>query len=101
MKLTMLRRIIFGSLALALASSAAQAQTSAPTVIQAVPQANVPATAQPAAAAPASTQATLQALQSIKAANDVILKNQAATLQRLDEMQKAAEQLKIFSRRGG
>ena len=95
----MIRQIICGSLAFAFALSASQGQTSAPTVIQAVPQSNVPATAQPAAAGTASTQATLLALQAMKVANDAILKNQAATLQRLEEMEKAVEQLKIFSRR--
>jgi hypothetical protein len=37
----------------------------------------------------------------MKAANDAILKDQAATLQRLDEIQKAAEQMKTLGRRGG
>ena len=98
-KVTMRRRIICSSLALVLALSASQGQTSAPTVVQAVPQQNVPATAQPAAAGAASTQAALLALQAMKAANDAVLKNQASTLQRLDEIEKAADQLKIFSRR--
>jgi hypothetical protein len=96
----MIQRVICGSLALVLALSISQAQTSAPTVVAAVPQANAPATAQPGAASAGSTQPALEALQAMKAANDAILKNQAATLQRLDEMEKAVEQLKIFSRRG-
>ena len=95
----MRRRIVCSSLALVLALSASQGQTSAPAVVQAVPQQNVPATAQPAAAGAASTQAALLALQAMKAANDAVLKDQAATLQRLDDIEKAADQLKIFSRR--
>lgn len=39
-------------------------------------------------------------LQQMKAANEEILKKQQDTLQRLDELQKAAEQLKVFSKRG-
>jgi hypothetical protein len=36
----------------------------------------------------------------MKAANDGTLKAQAAQLAALDELQKAAEELKIFSKRG-
>lgn len=36
----------------------------------------------------------------MKAANEEMLRKQEATLQQLDEIQKAAEQLKIFSKRG-
>ena len=36
----------------------------------------------------------------MKSANDEILKKQTATLLQLDELQKAAEQLKIYSKRG-
>ncbi|MEN3370290.1 MAG: hypothetical protein V7609_2433 [Verrucomicrobiota bacterium] len=54
-----------------------------------------------AAVAPAnSTQDALKALQALKAANDEILKQQAATLQKLDEIEKAANELRIFSKRG-
>jgi hypothetical protein len=42
----------------------------------------------------------LKALQDMKAANDEVLKRQAATLQQLEEIEKAAEQLKIYSKRG-
>jgi hypothetical protein len=41
----------------------------------------------------------LKALQEMKAANDEILRKQAATLQQLDEMEKAAEQIKVYSKR--
>jgi hypothetical protein len=36
----------------------------------------------------------------MKTANDEILKRQAATLLQLEEMEKAAEQIKIYSKRG-
>jgi len=77
-----------------------RAQTPAPVVVQA---------AAPAAAknttttTPASAEAVLSALKSLeemKAANDAVLAKQAATLTQLDEMQKIAEQIKVYSKRG-
>jgi hypothetical protein len=76
------------------------AQTSEPTPLALPPQ---PAPAPPAADA-AKEQAELAAnikdLQELKARNDEILKDQQATLDTLDELQKDAEQLRIFSKRG-
>ena len=86
---------------LALAACTLSAQTSAPDAAQAVPGANAPVAAQAAAAGPNVTvQAALQAIQAMKAANDEILKRQAATLLQLEEMEKAAAQIKIYSKRG-
>ena len=48
----------------------------------------------------ATTQAAIQSLEKIKAANDEVLKRQLATLQQLEEIQQAAEELKIFAKRG-
>ena len=48
---------------------------------------------------PGSSQAALKLLQEIKASNAETLKKQEATLQLLDEIQKAADQIKIFSHR--
>jgi hypothetical protein len=69
-------------------------------------QAQAPVAAQPAPAVPivaaqaqGSSAAVLQALQQVKAANDAMLKQQAATLQQLAEMEKAAEQLRIYTSR--
>ena len=42
----------------------------------------------------------LQQLQQMKAANEETIRKQEAMLQQLDELQKAAEQLKIFAKRG-
>ena len=47
----------------------------------------------------ASTQAVLKALQAMKTANDEILKQQAATLQKLDEIEKAAQEIRIYTKR--
>ena len=42
----------------------------------------------------------IKQLQELKAQNDVILKQQQAALDTLDELQKDAEQLRIYSKRG-
>ena len=82
-----------------LATSLAVAQTPAPVVVQAVPAAVAPAAPQqPQTSAEAAT--ALKTIGELKAVNDEILKAQAATLQQLDELQKAVEQLKIYSKRG-
>jgi hypothetical protein len=53
-----------------------------------------------AASTTASTQTVLKTLQAMKAANDEILKQQAATLQKLDEIEKAAQEIRIYTKRG-
>ncbi len=47
-----------------------------------------------------SLQAALKMLQEIKAANEETLRKQAATLEQLDELEKAADQIKIYGKRG-
>ena len=47
-----------------------------------------------------STQPTLKVLEALKAANDEILKQQTATLEKLDEIEKAANEMRIYSKRG-
>lgn len=78
------------------------AQSSAPVVIQAATPA-VKSIAAPAAAAPensGSLQSALKMLQAIKAANEETLQKQQAMLQQLDELEKAADQIKVFTKRG-
>ena len=53
-----------------------------------------------AAVTTASTQTTLKALQAMKAANEEILKQQIATLEKLDEIEKAANEIRIYTKRG-
>ena len=67
-----------------------------------VPAMTPTTTKSPAAAAvtTAATQTTLKALQAIKAANDELLKQQTATLEKLDELEKAANDIRIYSKRG-
>ncbi len=45
-------------------------------------------------------KAILQLVQQMKATNAATIKKQQATLEMLDELQKAADELKIFSKRG-
>lgn len=85
-----------------LAFSAVQAQTTSPIVVQAaggpaVTQAQPAAQAAPATAA--AGQSTLKLLQDMKAANAETLKKQEAVLQQLDEIQKAADQIRIYTKR--
>ncbi|HSV61758.1 MAG TPA: hypothetical protein VLH83_00310 [Chthoniobacterales bacterium] len=94
-----MRVVILSFIAAALLVSTSDAQTPMPIVVPAM----TPTTAQsPAAAAvaTAATQTTLKALQAIKAANDELLKQQTATLEKLDELEKAAYEIRIYSKRG-
>ena len=59
------------------------------------------ATAQPPAEQSSAIEAATKALEEVKAANAETIKKQEAMLQQLDELQKAAAQLKIFSHRTG
>jgi len=86
---------------LALASDAGRAQSAAPIVVQAASPAPVTTVAAaPAGQEPGSIQAAIKLLEQMKASNAETLKKQEAALQQLDEMQQAAEELKIFSKRG-
>ncbi len=95
-----MRRILVGLAAIVVCASAL-AQNPAPPVVQSAtsaPGANAVPMAG-GAAQPSSTAAILQMLQQIKAANEETLRKQAATLQQLDELEKAAEQIKIYTKR--
>jgi hypothetical protein len=83
-----------------LRASDAQVQSPAPMmVVQAATASSTPAVSHPAENG-SSLQAAITALQQVKAANEETLKKQQATLQQLDQLQKDAEQLKIFAKRG-
>ena len=78
------------------------AQSPMPVIIQAATPA-VKSAAAPAAAAPQtadSLQAALKMLQAMKAANEETLRKQTATLEQLDELEKVADQIRVFSSRG-
>ena len=48
----------------------------------------------------AELAANIKQLQELKTQNEEILKQQQATLDALDELEKAAEQIRIYSKRG-
>jgi hypothetical protein len=90
----------FALLFLVRASEAQQNQSPAPMmIVQAASASSTPAVSHPAENG-SSLQAAITALQQVKAANEETLKKQQATLQQLDQLQKDAEQLKIFAKRG-
>lgn len=47
-----------------------------------------------------SIQEALRMLQEMKAANEETLRKQTATLEQLDELERTADQIRIFSKRG-
>ena len=54
---------------------------------------------QAAPATPIAPKSPLEALAAVKAANAALLKAQGQTLERLDALQKEADQLRIYSKR--
>lgn len=63
-------------------------------------QSQSPAGAAPVAAgAPGSPLSVLQQLKAIRDANAKLIEQQAQAIKQLDEMEKQAEQLKIFAKR--
>jgi hypothetical protein len=81
-------------------AAVALAQTPAPVVVQAAPAANTTAPVVRSAPPAAASGSAVKTLHEMKAANDELLRKQAATLQQLDEMEKAADQIKIYTKRG-
>ena len=93
--------MVCGLVGVALFVAAAKAQQPTPPMVIVQPasqQATTPAPAAPAASDQAMANA-LKALEQVRSDNDAALKKQEDMLQRLDELQKAVEQLKIFSKR--
>jgi hypothetical protein len=82
---------------------AAIAQSPTPIVVQAASGTAVTSTSSKAVAAAPDVHSipdAIKLLEQIKAANDEVLAKQKASLERLDELQDAAEQLRIFAKRG-
>lgn len=95
-----MRALILSLLAAVSIVSISDAQSPMPVVVPAV----TPATSVKGPAAgdsgPNSIQAAVKALQAMKAANEEVLKQQAATLQKLDELEKTANEIRIYTKRG-
>ena len=99
-----MRAKIFFVFTLLLAVGAIRAQSPTPIVVQAVSGTTVTSTSSKSAA-PTSTDVhsipdAIKLLEQIKAANDEVLAKQKAALERLTELQDAADQLRIFAKRG-
>ena len=84
-----------------LAVGAVSAQSPKPIVVQAASATTATSTTSaPIAADVHSIPDAIKLLEQIKAANDEVLAKQKAALERLDELQDAADQLRIFAKRG-
>jgi hypothetical protein len=95
-----MRTLAFSLIACALTASDINAQSPTPIVVQAMTPATANQSPVTAAVTTASAQTAIKALLAIKAANDEILNQQKATLEKLDEMEKAANELRIYTKRG-
>jgi hypothetical protein len=90
-------------LPLLLALGAASAQSPTPIVVQAASGTTVTSTSSKAVSTAPDVHSipdAIKLLEQIKAANDEVLAKQKAALERLDELQDAADQLRIFAKRG-
>lgn len=95
-----MRTFILSVLTAVFVVSISDAQTPMPVIVPAMTPATTAQSPVAAAVTTTSTQTTLKALQAIKAANEEILKQQEATLQKLDEIEKAAQEIRIYTKRG-
>ena len=95
-----MRALFLSVLAGAIVLSSVAAQSPPPIVIQAMTPAPTKQSPVTAAVTTSATETTLKALQAIKAANDEILAQQKATLEKLDEMEKVANDIRIYTKRG-
>jgi hypothetical protein len=83
-----------------LSLSVTKAQSPAPIIVQAASPST--ATSKTAATIPVTSSVpdAIKLLEQLKAANDEVLAKQKATLEQLDELQQAADELRTFSKRG-
>jgi hypothetical protein len=95
-----MRATILLILAFLALSGTLPAQSPMPVVVQAATPGNIPSRAPVAPDNAGSVQAALKMLEEMKAANEETLRKQAATLQQLDELEKTAEQIKVYTKRG-
>lgn len=95
-------KILLALVALFTSAAAIHAQAPAQTVVQSAIPVTAPAAAQaaPAGQAPAQAAASLALLLQVKAANEATIEKQTVTLRVLEEMEKTAEQIKIYTKRG-
>jgi hypothetical protein len=97
---TVMRQVFSILFCAAMSIVAANAQSPTPIVVQAASAASGQTRPVPANE-PNALSGALKSLQEMRAANQDTLKKQQDALERLDELQKAAQQLKIFAHRSG
>jgi hypothetical protein len=88
---------------LLLALVAVSAQSPTPIVVQAASGTTVTSTSSKSVTTAPDIHSipdAIKLLEQIKAANDEVLAKQKAALEQLDELQDAADQLRIFAKRG-
>jgi hypothetical protein len=97
-----MRQIFCVSIVATISIFGARAQSPGPIVIQAASSAAVTAPLPTAATTQdsASVETAIKLLEQLKTKNEETLKKQEAALQQLDELQQAAQQVKIFGKRG-
>jgi hypothetical protein len=94
-----MRAIALSVLATFVLSGMLPAQSPRPVIVPAATPAVTLALAPAAPENSVSIQATLKILQEMNAANEETLRKQAATGEQLDELEKAAEQIKVYTKR--
>lgn len=95
-----MRAITFSILATLGLAGMLSAQSPIPVIVPAATPVVTSAQAPAASDNAGSLQAALRMLQEMKAANEETLRKQAATLEQLDDLEKAADQLRVYSKRG-
>lgn len=95
----MSRTILFSCFVF-VAFGAVNAQSPAPIIVQAASAVPAAPKSSTAVMTASSVPEAIKQLEQIKAANDEVLAKQKAALERLDELQQAADQLRIFAKRG-
>jgi hypothetical protein len=97
-----MRRLFFILICAGMSIFAAKGQSPRPVVVPALsPAAVVPPASKAAPGVDSvSMPLTIKTLEEMKAANEEMLKKQEAALEQLDALQKAANEIKIFGKRG-
>jgi hypothetical protein len=98
-----LTKFLLAFIACGIISASAQSPNPPMVVVQAANSSPTPAAATAPAVAqnPNELHATVQTLEQIKSANGDTLKRQEAVMQQLEDLQKAADQIRIFAHRAG
>jgi hypothetical protein len=95
-----MRALALSVLAICALARVLLAQSPMPVIVPAATPLVTSSHAPPTSENSGAIQAALKMLQEMKATNEETLRKQAATLQQLDDLEKAADQIRIYSKRG-